>query len=694
MKIKVRVSLATVLLLTLVLGLNGVYAQDSEEITSYSINVKYNEEDKILDATEEVKFTNNYEDSLENLILHLYPDSYGSYETMPEMLGGAPDGEITEEKKGDIDIKKVLIEGQEVKFTEDNQILDIKLSKPLKPKESIEFTIDFSVKIPKGMDRLGYYKDGVSITNWHPIMSIYNSETDLWDTNPFHPIGESNYSDIANYNVTLEVPKDMEVAATGVTQSEETKGDTKVIDIKAENVRDFVFMMNKNYKVISKEVDGIKINCFYTPHETAENKEKDAQIMLDTVSDSVEFFNETIGKYPYKELDIAETYLAGGAMEYPQLLQMGGYGNFSENYKESEMFPFVLSAAVHEAVHQWWYVSVGSNEFEESVMDESLTVFTTAYYFEKEYGKYHGNGVLMDVINNLKYMQPQRTPFSAGVDEFVDYHDYVDTIYRRGPALFEGLRKKVGEEKFLEILSTYYDKYLFKNGSIEGFLGVIEEVAGKEVMNEFKNDINSDNYTLDDYNLSEEEQKKIRSTEQKMRLARTESIYGTTFSSIKLRALREEKIIIVKPSIMEELEATAVNDVIKSIKKNLPEDNDKIIEVKSANEITEEEINNNNIIYFGNIEKNRFLKDEKSLVKVKENQLLLENIVINDENPTGTYIIKHPKNKNKLLINVFWNKINWDYQIGALFTSNNFLWNQVYDYRIITEDHNEILGRH
>ncbi len=49
-------------------------------------------------------------------------------------------------------------------------------------------------------------------------------KTNKWDKNPYHPIGgESNYSDVSNYNVKLTIPKNMVVASTGNITKEKNR---------------------------------------------------------------------------------------------------------------------------------------------------------------------------------------------------------------------------------------------------------------------------------------------------------------------------------------------------------------------------------------------------------------------------------------------------------------------------------------
>ena len=88
------------------------------------------------------------------------------------------------------------------------------------------------------------YSLGQTGTQYYQYMMM---KLDSWDENPYNPIGESNYSHISNYNIKLIVPKDIVVAPTGTIVEEIEDGDEKIVNIKAENVRDFVIIMSPKF---------------------------------------------------------------------------------------------------------------------------------------------------------------------------------------------------------------------------------------------------------------------------------------------------------------------------------------------------------------------------------------------------------------------------------------------------------------
>lgn len=463
----------------------------------YNIKCIFDEKEKSIRAKQIVDFTNKYNTKLSKIVFHLYPNIYKSYDDIL-IVKNFLDKNL-KKQMSEISIEKVTVNGKNVQFCVQNQTLKLFLSKPIEQGEKVNIKIDFTLKIPKGRLRLGYFDDIYSLTNWYPILSIYDEESKYWDCKSYNSIGESNFSDVSDYTVRLILPKDMVIASTGNVVKETFKENFKIVDIKANAVRDFVFIMSKNYEVLEDEVYGIKIRNFYIPEDKIEekkgiSKEDTAKIILDFVKEAVVFFSNTFGKNPYNKIDVVETKLIGGAMEYPCVLQMCSYDNLNSNLKSGHM-PWIIEAAVHETAHQWWYAAVGNDEYKEPFMDEALAQYSTALFFEKKYGQDHPQGAFKAT---REYISPYKLPpLNSSVDQFESWMQYDKTIYQRGTLLLEDLRTMVGEEQFIKILRTYYKRFLLKNGSIKDFLNTIEEICGENVSRYIQNAMNNEKYSPD-----------------------------------------------------------------------------------------------------------------------------------------------------------------------------------------------------
>lgn len=642
-------------------------------INNYEINASFNESKKMLTVNETVTFKNTYNTPLKDIVFHLYPDAYNKAETKPQ-IGGQPE-ELPENQVGDITITKVLLNDKKIAFTQENQLLKLKLDKAIIKNEETKIYIEFILKLPLGTDRMGYFADIYSFTNWYPILSIYDSQTKRWDENPFHPIGESNYANSSNYDVTLNVSKDMKVASTGIDKSISYKNNIKTINIKAENVRDFVFIMSPKFNVISKEINGTKVNSFYY-EENDEDKnlcKKKASVILDAAADSLDFFSNKFGKYPFEEYDVVETYLSGGAMEYPQLIQMGNYRFDTENLS-SEIgthIPFEIEAAVHETGHQWWFSLVGNNEFKESFLDESLTVYSTAYYFEQKYGKYCPSGTIMQFRMYPYRSYGSNQPLNTNVDKFDSWMDYSQTIYSKGPLAFEDLRQRVGDENFLKILQIYFQKYKYENATIDDLLNIIEEVAGTEVKTAIHTAITSKDYSPKNITISDEERQVIQNERLKADILQSEKRYALSMFSIQAKAILGEKIYIVKPSNLSEDLTKSLDNFIENIKLQYEYlDIEKNLIVKFDKDLTSEEMHNNNLILIGNPWTNTTLNSLNASLPISltKYSLTMEDTNIYNSNISGRFVAKNPYNKNKTILVVFWNKdINFESLIQDTF---------------------------
>jgi len=627
---------------------NASVVVTEDNLTQYDINVKFNEPNKTFTATESVKFTNTYGKNLKSLVFHLYADSYGSVETMPSM--GIQKEKLEEEEIGDINITKVTIGNKEVKFTQDKQILKIIPSADIKANEFVDIKINFTLKLPMSQNRLGYYNNVYSVTNWYPIISIYDIETDTWDENPFHPVGESNYSDIANYKVSINVPGNMELASTGITNSSKKEKDgTKTYDIIAEKVRDFVFIMSPEFKVITKEVDGITVNSFYI-YDGNENTTKNAEELLNLTIDALSFFGKNFGKYPYKEFDTVETYVQGFAMEYPQLIQMGKY-NVNPAFTEESM--------IHEVAHQWWYVTVGNNEFKNPFLDESLTAFSTAYYFEKTQGKYSQHGIALSLRDRMNYFKGISSPINSSVDE-INPKEWGRTVYVMGALVLEDIRQNLGEEKLLEIIRTYYSENALKNATLDSLLDVIERIGGKEAKEQVLSNINSRDFYPENLKLNESELAELREMKKEGSKERREGAKQyinylrkeekDNFGAFFVQALDNYDVYLVKPSksnIAKE-DIDKVNTMINTLKMTLEEGFGLNAIIKEDKDMTENELKEKSLIFIGDNNENTALNSiiDKLPIDFSKEEIKFNDIIIKNNNINGMLASNTSKNKN------------------------------------------------
>ncbi|EPZ53345.1 peptidase M1 family protein [[Clostridium] sordellii ATCC 9714] len=277
--------------------------------------------------------------------------------------------------EGYISIENIIIEGKKVNYEiqgEKNDILELKLDKPLDKNDSIYIDMKFNIKLPNSCGRFGYGQDTINITNWFPIACVYDKKG--WNTKSYETIGDPFYSDINDFKVKILVPAKYIVGSTGNIVETKTDNKKSLYDIEAKSVRDFALILSDKFKVKKDKLKDIEITTYNLNPEFSEISTKIAK-------DSIEIFSELFGEYPYNKYSVIASDFYIGGMEYPMISMIDK--NLYTN-KNKFLLEYVIA---HETAHQWWYGTVGNDEVNEPWIDEALTEYSTILYFEKRYGK-------------------------------------------------------------------------------------------------------------------------------------------------------------------------------------------------------------------------------------------------------------------------------------------------------------------
>ena len=94
-----------------------------------------------------------------------------------------------------------------------------------------------AIDLPADNDRFGYHGGLALLGTALPTLAIHD---DLgWHLDPFVDLGESFYSIVGDYQVTLNVPSALRTPTTGVAVASQTAGPRRITTYVAHHVRDF-----------------------------------------------------------------------------------------------------------------------------------------------------------------------------------------------------------------------------------------------------------------------------------------------------------------------------------------------------------------------------------------------------------------------------------------------------------------------
>ena len=437
--------------------------QKEEQFNQYNLNVTYNEQEQTLLCEQETRYVNKSNACLNEICFYLYANAFGENEkAVPTSYesNAYPNGKSF----WGIEFENIRSQGKDLEYeiSDNKAILSVKMSKNLYPDECFLVNMKYTVSLVNINHRLGYGEKTVNFGNFFPIACVYNDDGSGFVKNGFSASGDPFFSDVSNFNVTFSCPEKYVVASTG-NKTESVSNGQKIAECNAQKVRDFCLVASENFSVIEKNCGETTVKYyFYDDEKSAEH--------LDVSVKALQIFEKLFGKYPYKQLSVVKNNFCFGGMEYPNLVMI------SDAVEDGQMIDYVI---VHEIAHQWWYGLVGNNEYQEAWLDEGLTEFSTAVFFEKnpEY-KIDYKITMQNAADGYKNFVSIYSKINGSVDEsmnrnlsqFATEPEYVNCVYTKGMLFFDSLRQTLGDRKFFKCLRDYFKKFEYKNATGEGMI--------------------------------------------------------------------------------------------------------------------------------------------------------------------------------------------------------------------------------
>jgi len=618
----------------------------------YQIDVRLDEKKMTLHGNQTVVFRNTSKDSLKELVFHTFADSNRSKETQSSMFkltnAEAQKNESSrkpEDFLGGIDITKVQSNGQALEFNNKNQALTVTLGHALKPGESVTVEIQFDVKIPYGSQRLSYYKNIINGAHWFPVMSIYDENKHQWNKTPYSIFFESDYYTSSNFKVNMDVPVSYQVSMPGtITEHQGTEAGRKIVSTVSNNTRELVFFASPDFKVASETRDGLTVYYYY--FDNMKDKQKIIDHYIDQAFKAINFFNDKFGKYPYADFRIVESYVEGVAVEFARVIQMGMIQGHKDASKDTVF--------VHEIAHQWFHALIGNDSETESFLDEGFADFARVYFADKQ----------GDMLNGFKSIQMATGPIDMIIGSSNNnIGDMADAVYyEKGRQAIYQLYRTVGEEKFDQFMKEYFKRYVYQNTTINGLLQTIEDTLGKAPRNEMEKALRQPNFDLKpEYQLSEDEQSKYWNEQFKSIYAGIFTQYPIlpeeTMSRIIHKALQGEPLTIVLSDLLSSKAKTQQEQLVKQLKMTfsfMGIHADVITDRPTIKAKLEKELANSNIIVIGDAKSNALLEAMKpGIMKRTEAIGYPWKDMMNKKDASGAYVIKHPYNQKRLMVNFF-----------------------------------------
>lgn len=409
------------------------------DISRYVMDVAIDESAGTIGGTMAVEVVNRYGEALDEVVLRLFPngDHYGA--------GGTTVRDVTVDGRP----------GQPVLSVGDT-VLSVPLPEPLPAGERLRLALAFTTTVPT--DSTGSYgilsrvsaTDEWVLADWYPSLAGYEPAPGPgWRRDPPFDGVDPTFGDVALYDVTLHAPG-YTIQATGTPVSDPRggvgEGATRIV---AGPARDFTLVLGTGWRTVDRTVGDTLVRYATTLTDDAA-----VDAVLDVVAGALGTYDDLLGRYPYRELDLVDVPLTPGTLgiSWSGLVFLDG-PSVAASADDRQYLDFLLA---HEVAHQWWGGLIGGNSNDHTFITEGLTNYTMTVAVERT----EGRAAAVDMLRTSvapRYL----TLLRAGGDSVADvpYPDAPDTfgdiVYGKAALGFLAIRERIGDEAFFAALHAF-----------------------------------------------------------------------------------------------------------------------------------------------------------------------------------------------------------------------------------------------
>lgn len=504
-----------------------------QQQADYKMELVLEDNTQILRGKETITYTNNSPDQLDYLWLQLDQNLFSkssdtkliTVEKMEDFAAMDGDELSRIERKlfdydGGFKIEEVkATNGEDLSFAINKTMLRINLKQPLKPNGSICFNVKWWYNINDRMavgGRSGYEyfeeEDNYiyTIAQFFPRMCVYD-DVSGWQNKQFLGRGEFTLP-FGNYDVSLTVPGDHIVAATGtlqnetsvlsstqrkrlqkarkattpefiVTQDEAEKVEKNKVKslktwrFKATNVRDFAFASSRKFIWDAQNTSVGNKNVLCMSFYPKEGNPLWERYSTKLVAHTVDSYSKFTVDYPYPVAISVHSKSIG--MEYPMICFNGGRPEPDGTYSERTKYG-MWGVIIHEVGHNFFPMIINSDERQWTWMDEGLNTFVqylTEQEWERGYPSRRGPAYKI-----ADYMRGDKSNISPIMTNSESIRQFGNNAYGKPATALNILRETImGRELFDYAFKTYCERWKFKHPTPADFFRTMEDASAVDL---------------------------------------------------------------------------------------------------------------------------------------------------------------------------------------------------------------------
>src|ERR1051325_6792254 len=286
---------------------------------------------------------------------------------------------------------------------------------------------------------------------------------------PFHGYA----SDRATSDISITVPKGWTVAgptSAPVTSTAGKDGRPTFTFVETQPTLPGSFAAGQ---FITRTINsgGVQIDVFVLP-----GSENRAQEFGQEVAQILQFYNTRFGPYAYGNRYVVaqvddetlDNYSAAGITFLPH-----------KTMASEKSLP--VDQLAREIAYQWWGQAVGLKNFDDAWLSQGLAEYSSLLYRESQETAAEFRESLAEMIE-LALAYEQEASIARAPAQLNDQSPaYKSVVFYKGAYVYHMLRGTIGDDKFFNLLKSYYSTYKGQNASIDNFEALADKIVGSSM---------------------------------------------------------------------------------------------------------------------------------------------------------------------------------------------------------------------
>ena len=355
-----------------------------------------------------------------------------------------------------MEVASVTVDGDDAEFNREDDELIVTPAEALGEGSGFTTVVAYS-GVPDAAiaDSLGIEVGWVTTDDGAYVLSQPDGAHTWYPVND-HP------SDKAGYSFEITVPDPYVAAANGVLTDRTTaEGNTTFVWDAPDPMASYLAEVAVGNFVIE---DGGTVGDVVIRNVYATDLADEAAGVTGSTPEMLEFYAEQWGPYPFDAYGVLVVDVALGVALETQTLSLFGPDTVGDE--------IILA---HELAHQWFGDAVSPARWRDIWLNEGFATYAEWMWTQHA----DGTPIARTAEGIYRAQEPgeqTRPILDPGPDGLFD-----GAVYERGGLTLYALQVEVGDAAFQEILRTYFERFNGESVTTDDFVGVAEEVSGKDL---------------------------------------------------------------------------------------------------------------------------------------------------------------------------------------------------------------------